>query len=134
MKRPKIYFNDTGLACYLARNNDPETLMVSAFAGRFMKTYIVNEIMKSYKNNGVNADFFYYRDLQQNEINLIIQFNGELSLIECKTGVSFNSSSIKSFEKLSKSNYKIPLSCLICNTDKIYKIKDNVLVLPVTAI
>lgn len=134
VKRPKIYFNDTGLACYLARLNDPETLMVSAFSGRFVETYIVNEIMKSYCNNGIDANFFYYRDSDQNEIDLIIQEKGTLNLIECKSGINYNSSAVKAFEKLNKSKYAIGPSCIICNTDKIYKLKDNVYALPITSI
>lgn len=45
VKRPKIYFSDTGLACYLARLDNPDTLGVSRFNGRFVETYIINEIL-----------------------------------------------------------------------------------------
>lgn len=48
VKRPKIYFSDTGLACFLARLSNPEVLKNSYFAGAFVETYIVNEIRKSY--------------------------------------------------------------------------------------
>lgn len=51
-KAPKIYFTDTGLAAYLTKINDPLTLEASAFAGAFMETYVMNEIRKSYLNNG----------------------------------------------------------------------------------
>ena len=44
VKRPKIYFNDTGLACYLAGINDATILKNSIFKGRFVETYIVNEL------------------------------------------------------------------------------------------
>ncbi len=47
VKRPKIYFADTGLACYLARLNNENVLRNSTFKGRFMDTYIINEIRKS---------------------------------------------------------------------------------------
>ena len=40
IKRPKLYFTDTGLACYLARLNSGEILGASAFSGRFVETYI----------------------------------------------------------------------------------------------
>jgi len=33
VKRPKIYFCDTGLTCYLARLNNPKTLSLSRFNG-----------------------------------------------------------------------------------------------------
>lgn len=134
VKRPKIYFNDTGLACYLARLNNDENLKRSAFAGSFFETYVVNEIKKSYRNNGIKENFYYYRDNNQNEIDLIILENGMLHFVECKAGVSYNRSDIKGFKYLKDSKYQIGLSCIICNTDSIYTIDENVYALPVTAI
>lgn len=110
IKRPKVYFNDTGLACYLARLNNPKSLMASVFNGRFIETYIVNEIIKSFKNNLKDANFYYYRDTKQNEIDLVILLDGELHLIECKSGISYNKNDIKSFSKLKDSKYKIGIS------------------------
>ena len=76
VKRPKIYFADTGLACYLTGLNDPKVLKNSIFKGRFVETYIVNELRKSYLNNGIRPNFYYYRDNNQNEIDLVILRNG----------------------------------------------------------
>ena len=73
VKRPKIYFNDTGLACFLAKVNDPNVLSSSFLSGRFMETFIINELRKSYINNGKNPNFYYYRDNNMNEIDLIIE-------------------------------------------------------------
>lgn len=134
VRRPKIYFNDTGLACYLARLNSDENLKRSAFAGSFFETYVVNEIKKSYRNNGIKENFYYYRDNNQNEIDLIILENGLLHFIECKVGVSYNRSDIKGFKCLKDSKYQIGLSCIICNTDSIYTIDENAYALPITAI
>ena len=134
VKRPKIYFNDTGLACYLARLNNEEVLKKSIFAGRFIETYIVNEIKKSYRNNGLKENFYYYRDNNQNEIDLIILENGTLHYVECKSGISFNKSDIKSFRQLDDTKYKKGSSCIICNTDSIYTIDEDVFALPITII
>ena len=134
IKRPKIYFTDTGLACYLSRLDNEEVIKKSIFSGRFVETYIINEIRKSYRNNGINDNFYYYRDKNQNEIDLVILENGKLHFVECKTGVSFNKSSIKSFKQLSSSNYQIGLSCIICNTPSIYTIDKDIYALPITSI
>ena len=63
IKTPKIYFRDTGLACYLTRWLSPETLMNSAVAGNMFETFVVSEILKSYSNEGRDYRFsiFYYR-------------------------------------------------------------------------
>lgn len=75
VKAPKVYFSDTGLATYLARINDAATLEASAFAGAFMENYVMNEIRKSYLNSGKNFTGMYYRDNNQNEIDLVLTEN-----------------------------------------------------------
>lgn len=134
VKRPKIYFCDTGLACYLARLNSSQTLKSSIFSGRFVETYIINEIRKSYINNGLNPNFYYYRDNNMNEIDLIIINKGKLHRIECKSGITYNMSAVKGFKQVENTNYILGESAIICNTDTLYPLEDNIFVLPISGI
>lgn len=134
VKRPKIYFCDTGLACHLARVVDEDTLKAGYLKGPMVETFIVNEILKSYKNNKADAGFYYYRDSQMNEIDLVILKNGRLTLIECKSGITYSSSDVKAFDKMEHSDYEVGPSCIICPTDKPYPIRDGVYALPITSI
>ena len=107
VKRPKLYFLDTGLASYLARLNNPEVLKNSIFSGRFVETYIVNEIIKSYKNNNKKTNFYYYRDADQKEIDLIMLEGGTLHFIECKSGILYSKKDVSAFVTLrNKTKYK----------------------------
>ena len=134
VKRPKIYFKDTGLACHLAKLGDAKSLAVSNFAGHFVETYVINEIIKSYENTETYAEFYYYRDNNQNEVDLIIQTNGKLILVEVKSGMNFNNNSIKGFKALENTKYTIDTSCVICLNESVYKINDNVYALPISVI
>ena len=134
VKRPKLYFWDTGLACYLSKIYDPETLRAGYLGGPMVETYIVNEILKSYSNNTEDAGFYYYRDKNGNEIDLIMVRDGKLTLIECKAGMTYDPTDVKAFERLSHSNYEVGPSCLICLTEKAYPLKKDVYALPVTSI
>jgi predicted AAA+ superfamily ATPase len=134
VKRPKLYFCDTGLACYLARIYDPETLRAGYLGGPMAETFIVNEIMKSYSNNAEDAGFYYYRDKNGNEIDLVMVREGKMTLIECKAGMTYDSADVKAFSRLEHSNYGVGPSCLICMTEKAYPLKDGVYALPVTSI
>lgn len=64
VKRPKIYFMDTGLACFLAGYMDSITLEKSAFNGAILETYVITEIIKSFANEGLDSRkyLYYYRD------------------------------------------------------------------------
>ena len=134
VKRPQIYFNDTGLACYLARLNNEDVLMNSIFKGRYMETYIVNEIRKSFRNNGLQDRFFFYRDNNQNEIDLVYVDQGTLHFVECKSGVDYSPKDIKAFKQLANSAYPIGASCIVCNTPTFYSIAKGVYALPITSI
>lgn len=133
-KRPKVYFTDTGLASYLVKINSAETLESSFLGGRFVETYIINELRKSYLNNGKNPNFYYYRDNNMNEIDLIIIEDGKMHRIECKSGIKFNMGSVKGFKQVEKTNYKLSLSGIICNTDAIYPLDENIYVIPIAGI
>ena len=91
IRTPKIYFRDTGLACYLTRWLTPDTLKNSAVAGNIFETFVVSEIIKSFCNEGRDYRFsiFYYRgkdkrESRENEIDLIIEENGILYPVEVK--------------------------------------------------
>ncbi|MDE5865536.1 MAG: DUF4143 domain-containing protein, partial [Lachnospiraceae bacterium] len=47
VKTPKMYFMDTGLAAYLCRWPNAETLENGAMDGAFFKTYVISEIVKA---------------------------------------------------------------------------------------
>lgn len=134
VKRPKIYFNDTGLACYLAKLTSGEILQTSSFSGRFVETYIINEIKKNFINSGIEPHFYYYRDSNMNEIDLVVIQDGKLHRIECKTGINFNNSAVKGFKQLNNTKYQIGLKAIICNTDTVYPLDDDVFVLPIAGI
>jgi predicted AAA+ superfamily ATPase len=134
VRHPKIYVSDTGLACHLAKVTDANTLKAGYLKGPMVETFIVNEILKSYKNNKEDAGFYYYRDSKMNEIDLMILRNGMLSLIECKSGITYDATDIKAFGRLDRSDYKVGQSCIICLTEKPYPVKEGVYALPITAI
>jgi len=131
IKRNKLYFNDTGLACYLLGVDSPASLKKSSFKGRIVETYIHNEIRKSYINNGIEPKMFFYRDNNQNEIDLIILYDGKLDLIECKAGKKFSVDNIKGFKQLAKTKYEINGECIICTTEEPYRISQGIYAFPI---
>ena len=134
VKRPKMYFFDTGLAAYLCGIDSSETLERSFLKGRFFETFVFNEIRKSFMNCGIMQNLFYYRDTDQNEIDLVLVRNGKLSCIEIKSGQNFNASSTKGFKKLEASKLEHGKNAIICTADKISIISDGTLILPISSI
>lgn len=84
VKSPRMYFTDTGLAAYLMGWSDSEVLENSNMSGAFFETWVVMEIYKSYLNAGKRPNLYFYRDSNQEEIDLIIAQNGRIYPIEIK--------------------------------------------------
>lgn len=122
------------MACYLSKIYDADTLRVGYMGGHMAETFIVNGIMKTCSNNTEEAGFYYCRDSEKYEIDLVMLRNAELTLIECKSGMSYDQTDVKSFSRLGRSAYRIEPSCLMCLTDKAYPLKDGVYALPVSSI
>lgn len=131
VKRPKLYFMDTGLACYLSLWNNPRTLELSAMAGAMFETYVVSEIIKSYTNHGIDvrSRLCYYRDSNGKEIDLIIINNGKLYPIEIKKAAEPDKSALKNFNVLSGLGQEVGKGAVICMTPMLMPLdKDNYLV------
>ncbi len=134
VKRPKMYLFDTGLAAYLCGIDSAATLQNSFLKGRFFETFIFNEIRKTYSNAGINQEFYYYRDSDQNEVDIVLVRDGYLSCIEIKSGQSFNASATKSFKKLSGTKLKKGNNAIVCTSDKVSILTDGTILLPISAI
>jgi predicted AAA+ superfamily ATPase len=86
VKTPKMYFLDTGFACWLLGWNTPEQLTNGAMWGHMFETFVFGEILKSYYSDGiVEPPLYYYRDKEKNEIDLVIQNGDTLYPVEIKT-------------------------------------------------
>lgn len=147
IKTPKIYFRDTGLACYLSKWNNYEALENSAVAGNMFETFIVNEIIKSFINEGLEYKFsvFYYRGKdkkrirqngvniqKENEIDFIIEENGVLYPIEIKKSANPTKSMADAFDVLDKDvDKKRGMGVILCLYDEKIYLKEDLVVLPI---
>jgi predicted AAA+ superfamily ATPase len=146
VKTPKLYFRDTGLCCYLTRWLTPETLKNGAMAGAMFETFVINEILKSYSNEGLEYDFdvYYYNGKDkkkktetgkvievEGEIDLIIQENGILYPIEIKMSTMPKASMASEFDVLDGiPDKKRGMGTIICLLDRKLYLRENLVALP----
>ena len=118
VKTPKVYFMDTGLAAYLCRWPNAETLENGAMDGAFFETYVVTEIVKSYYNVGKPADLFYYRDIDKKEIDLLIVEGDKMYPIEIKKSKE-PARPDKNFSALQQFKMDIQPGIILCMSDEL---------------
>lgn len=131
VKRPKIYFMDTGLACFLAGYMDSQTLEKSAYNGAIFETYVVTEIIKSFANQGLDSRkyLYYYRDNNGKEIDLLILYNNVMYPIEIKKSYNPGKQAIKNFDVVKKLGLKTGNGGVVCLNKEIFPLdKENNLI------
>ena len=102
LKTPKVYFMDTGLACFLAGCSTPQLLENSYLSGAMLETFAVSEIIKSWRHNGKQANIYYYRDKDKREIDVVIEENLQLYPIAIRKKSSPDARDIKNFKVVEK--------------------------------
>lgn len=102
VKTPKLYMTDTGLMAWLTRWLTPETIQQGAKSGQFFETFVVGEIIRSFRNQGKEPPIYYYRDTNQKEIDLLIEHQQHLYPIEIKTSANPNKKMAQAFQILRK--------------------------------
>jgi len=132
IKTPKLYFLDTGLACWLLGWNTPEQLVNGTMWGHLFETFVFGEILKSYYNDGiVKPPLYYYRDKDKNEIDLLILDGDILYPIEIKTSSDPTKSMISAFRCIENiPGKKTGTGAVICLAKERLPLTDNVWILP----
>ena len=102
VKSPKLYFNDPGLACFLLDIESPRQLERDKMRGVIFENYVVMEIIKHRYNRGLLNGVYFYRDSNQNEVDILLKEEGEITAIEVKSSMTYHTSFEDSITKLSE--------------------------------
>lgn len=100
VKSPKLYFNDTGLACYLLDIESPKQLERDKMRGSLFENMVVMEMMKHRYNQGKDGGVFFYRDSNQNEVDVLLKQEGEITAVEVKSSMTYHPSFEKTLRQL----------------------------------
>ena len=133
IKTPKMYFMDTGLAAWLTRWPDALTLANGAMSGAFFETYVVTEIVKSFLNAGHQPALYYYRDMDQKEIDLVIVREGKIWPVEIKKSTSPNHPD-KNFKTLERFGMEVAPGIVLCLSDQLIPINRGAWLCPVSVL
>ncbi len=130
VKRPKLYFMDTGLVCYLCAVDSVQTYQNSPLKGGIFETFVVTEILKSWWYAGKTPNVYYYRDSAQKEIDIIVERGNHLYPFEIKASAQ-PKQSIRQFNVLANSTKIINFGGIIYSGNRALPIDDKYWLLPV---
>lgn len=102
IKSPKIYFTDTGLLCYLLNIHSLSVLTRDPLIGNIFENLILIEALKNQLNKGLQPVFYFFRDSNGLEIDLLLINGSEITPVEIKSSATFHSSFSKNILKFQK--------------------------------
>lgn len=87
VKSPKLYFVDTGLACWLLGIRQAEHLSLHPARGALFENWVISEFLKHRTRQGLPADLHFWRDNNGLEADLVYETGqGLLQTVEIKSG------------------------------------------------
>lgn len=95
IKSPKLYFTDVGLLCYLLGIREAGQVTRDPLVGGIFENLVVMECVKARYNRGEPADFWFFRDSNGNEVDLVWQDGRALAAAEIKSASTFSMSLLK---------------------------------------
>jgi predicted AAA+ superfamily ATPase len=133
VKSPKLYFTELGLLSYLLEIEKAEHVSRDPLVGNIFENLVILEFVKSRLNEGKQSNFYFLRDSNGNEIDLVYKIPSGLHAIEIKAASTFNSSFFKQIERFSKNGFPLTKVSLIYNGEAM-RFSDNRSAIPFNGI
>lgn len=101
IKSPKIYFTDVGFASYLLGIETENQMQRDPLRGYLFENLVILELMKIRLNKGLDPNLYFFRDVVGNEVDVLIQKGSEITPVEIKASMTYNSSLLKNLNYFS---------------------------------
>lgn len=102
VKSPKLYFIDTGLACYLLGIENAAQIITHPLRGNLFENMAVIETLKFFQNRGFLHPFYFYRESNGTEADILIPVGGKLLAVEVKSAETIDKSYWRSLKLMEK--------------------------------
>lgn len=122
IKCPKLYFYDTGLACFLLGIQSEKQLLTHYLHGGLFESFVISEIIKHSFGRGREHYCYFWRDRTGHEIDCVMERPEGLLPVEIKSGKTVNEdyfNGLKYWAKLTGKNK--PLAYVVYNGEETQK-------------
>jgi predicted AAA+ superfamily ATPase len=95
IKSPKLLFTETGLVSYLLGIDSENQVLSHPLLGQLFENMVIMDAIKTGFNKGKDHNIFFYRDNNQNEVDIIFKSRRGLIPVEIKSAMTFNDDLLK---------------------------------------
>ena len=100
VKTPKLHIGDTGLACALLGVSVPALLRDRSLLGQLLETFVFQELRRQATWFAGPVEFFHYRDKDQVEVDIVMEYGGLVGGVEVKVGATVTQSDFRGLRRL----------------------------------
>ncbi|MDE6416415.1 MAG: ATP-binding protein [Duncaniella sp.] len=112
-KMPKVYFYDTGLACFLLGIKNEEMLKNHQMRGPLFENLAICELLKRNYNEGRDPRLFFYREKSGAEVDVVSEDGMGLHLYEIKSGKTVRPEAYDNINVLKRTLSNVQASTII---------------------
>ena len=98
VKSPKMYFYDTGLLCHILGIRTNEVFNENTAKGNIFENLIVSEFYKKNEHQYLHQDYWFWRDSNGHEIDLLNQNGNAFDIFEIKSTETIMSQQFKGMD------------------------------------
>lgn len=102
IKSPKLYFVDTGLVCHLLGIETAQQLRHHPLRGSLFENMVVADMFKVAHHQGEAPRMNFYRDSNDNEVDVVVPVGNQLQPIEVKSAETFDTTFLKGCASFSR--------------------------------
>ena len=84
VKRPKVYFLDSGVLSYLVGLTRPEETLHGVAAGALFENAVYGELHRLFTNNGEPPNIHFWRTAAGHEVDFLVQSGTKMIPVEAK--------------------------------------------------
>lgn len=129
--RPKGYFSDTGLACYLMRISSDQAVQGHPSFGALFETMVATDIHKRMQPMPLPPALYHYRQHSGAEVDLLIEKDGQLYPIEVKSSSKAHPMDARSIDVFQQKNAgRAQAGLLIYAGSKVLRLNEHCIAVP----
>lgn len=125
-KMPKVFFYDTGLACFLLGIEHEENLKSHPMRGALFENLAICELLKKAYNQGKDPRVYFYREKSGIEIDAVVEEDSKLHLYEIKSGETLRKEYLTNMKEVASTISKPVISSVIYNGDSLPPLTINI--------
>lgn len=135
IKSPKLHIGDTGLATALMRLDATSLYQDRRLMGQLLETFIYQELRKQALAHTGETGFFHFRDREQVEVDIIIEFDGHrIGGIEVKASPTVTDKDFRGLRKLANSlGSTFTMGIVLYDVEHTLPFADNMFAVPISS-